>query len=172
METVFWWFLIGGAMFTLVSVLIGDIIGSLLDGAFDLPGMDWLSPVVITGSATTFGGAGILLSKYTGLGHTSIVALSLLIAAAMAVLVFLTFVKPMANSEVSNGYSMQELTGKIGEVTIPVPEAGYGEVMIKMGAGNIIHIASSFDQCLLSAGTRIVVIEVAEGVLRVSQLDT
>ncbi|MBE0342489.1 protease, partial [Paenibacillus sp. 28ISP30-2] len=35
-----------------------------------------------------------------------------------------------------------------------------------------IHTASSFDHKPLAAGTRIVVVEVAEGVVRVAYLDT
>lgn len=38
METIFWWLLAGGAIFTVVSVLIGDVLGSWLDGALELPG--------------------------------------------------------------------------------------------------------------------------------------
>lgn len=60
---------------------------------------------------------------------------------------------------------------RIGEVTIPIPESGFGEVMIKLGAGNTLHIASSFDRCLLAAGTRVVVVDVFDGVLRVAKLD-
>lgn len=171
LETVFWGFLIGGALFTIVSVLIGDVLGSWLDGVFDLAGIDWLNPVVLAGAATTFGGAGILLSKYTNLGSTAVLVAALLIAFLVAVVVFLAFVKPMMNSEVSTGFSMKELGGKIGEITIPVPAKGFGEVMVKLGAANTIHTASSFEHKPLAAGTRVVVIEVTDGVLVVSDLN-
>ncbi|MFB5762201.1 protease [Paenibacillus medicaginis] len=159
METLFWCFLIGGALFTIVTVFIGDVLG------------DWFKPIVVAGAGTAFGGAGILLLKYTALGNGAVFAISLLIAVAAALLVLFGFVFPAANSEVSMGFSMQELEGKIGEVTIPVPETGYGEVMIKLGAANTIHTASSFDGMPLSAGTRIVVVKVSDGVVRVSDLE-
>lgn len=172
METIFWWILAGGAIFTVISVLIGDVLGSWLDGALELPGLDWFRPVVLLGSITAFGGAGVLLTKYTGLSTGWIVVFALGVALVIGILVFFAFIKPMSNSEVSSGFSMSELTGRIGEVTIPVPEVGYGEVMIRLGAGNTIHTASSFDHKPLAAGARIVVVEVAEGVVRVAYLDT
>ncbi|MGG1651161.1 protease [Paenibacillus sp. NRS-1780] len=171
METIFWWLLAGGAIFTVVSVLIGDVLGGWLDG-LEMPSLDWFRPVVLLGAMTTFGGAGVLLTKYTGLSMSRVVLLALAIAFVVGVLVFFAFIKPVANSEVSSGFSMRELTGKIGEVTVPVPEVGYGEVMIRLGAGNTIHTASSFDHKPLAAGTRIVVVEVAEGVVHVAYLDT
>lgn len=57
METIFWWLLAGGAIFTVVSVLIGDVLGGWLDGALELPGLDWFRPVVLLGAMTAFGGA-------------------------------------------------------------------------------------------------------------------
>jgi len=171
METVFWCFLIGGVLFTLITVFIGDVLGDWLEASFEFPGLDWLKPIVIAGAGTAFGGAGILLSKYTSLGSGAVLAVSLLIAVATALLLFFGFVIPAANSETSTGFSMRELEGKIGEVTIPVPGKGYGEVMIKFGAANTIHTASSFDGMPLSAGTRIVVVKVSDGVVSVSGLE-
>lgn len=71
----------------------------------------------------------------------------------------------------SNGFSMNELPGRIGEVTVPVPAAGYGEIMVKFGAGNSLHTAASFEQHLLPAGIKVVVVEVREGVALVSEFE-
>ena len=45
------------------------------------------------------------------------------------------YIRPMERSENSSGYSMNELTGLIGEVLVPIPVVGFGEVMVKAGAG-------------------------------------
>lgn len=66
---------------------------------------------------------------------------------------------------------MSDLPGKIGEITIPVPAAGYGEIMVKFGAGNSLHTAASFDHELLPAGIKVVVVEVREGVALVSEFE-
>lgn len=77
----------------------------------------------------------------------------------------------MENSENSTGYSIKELPGKLGEVTVPIPEQGFGEVMVNFVAGNTLHIASSWDQRHIPAGTKVVVIDTEDGVVKVSELE-
>ncbi|MNR65952.1 putative membrane protein YuaF [compost metagenome] len=66
---------------------------------------------------------------------------------------------------------MNELPGKIGEITVPVPAQGYGEIMVKFGAGNSLHTAASFEHQPLPAGIKVVVVEVREGVALVSEFE-
>ncbi|GIP24964.1 hypothetical protein J23TS9_00940 [Paenibacillus sp. J23TS9] len=171
METLFWSCLAGGILFAAVSVLLGDLVSHALDGLLDFMSVDFLKPMVIASAVTVFGGAGILLAHYTVWSGFVVVLLSVVIAVVISALVYFFYVKPMDNSENSTGYSIRELSGRIGEVTIPIPETGYGEVMIKLGAGNTLHIASSLERHQLSAGTRVVVVDVQDGVLRVTNLD-
>ncbi|MFF2909085.1 protease [Paenibacillus sp. NPDC057934] len=171
MQTLYLGCLALGVIFAIVSVLVGDLIGSALDGIFDIVSFDFLNPTVVAGAVTVFGGAGILLTRYSTLDDGPIVALSLLTAAFMGVLLFLGFVKPMDKSQTSNGFSMQELPGMIGEITVPIPAKGYGEIMVKFGAGNSLHTASSFDHRPLLAGTKVVVVDVNEGVALVSEFE-
>ncbi|AKG33980.1 hypothetical protein [Paenibacillus durus] len=160
-----------GILFAIVSLLAGDLIGHALGGMLDFLSFDVLSPSVLAGGITVFGGAGILLSRYSGLEDGAVLILSLLISFFMSMLLYMGFVKPMDKSEVSTGFSMSELPGKIGEITVPVPAQGFGEVMVKFGAANTLHTASSFDRCPLSVGTKVVVVEVSEGVAFVSELE-
>lgn len=171
MQTLYLDCLALGVIFAVVSVVVGDLIGSALDGIFDIVSFDFLSPTVLAGGVTVFGGAGILLTRYSGLETGPVLALSLLIAAFMGVLLYLGVVKPMDKSEVSNGFSMRDLPGKIGEITVPVPAQGYGEIMVKFGAGNSLHTAASFDQQPLPAGIKVVVVEVREGVALVTEFE-
>ncbi|WP_211747516.1 protease [Paenibacillus sp. Marseille-Q4541] len=171
METLYWSCLIGGALFAVIGVLFGDLLDGLLEGAAELPGFDFLNTTVLASMVTVFGGAGILLFRYTELGTAQHVLLSLLIGLLGGVLVFFAYIRPARNSEVSTGFSMKELTGKMGEITIPVPAKGYGEVMIKLVSGNTIHTAMSFEAKPILAGTQVVVVEVADGVVHVAELD-
>lgn len=171
MQTLYLGCLALGVIFAVVSVLVGDLIGNALHGVFDIVSFDFLNPTVLAGGITVFGGAGVLLTRYSGLEDGAILALSLLIAAFMAVLLFLAVIKPMDKSEVSTGFSMQDLPGRIGEITVPVPATGYGEVMVRFGAGNSLHTAASFEQLSLPAGSKVVVIEVKEGVALVSEFE-
>lgn len=169
MESIYWGCLIGGAIFAVVSLVLGDLIDGLLDGAFELPGVDFFKPVVLAGSITAFGGAGIMLTRYSAVSAMTGLILSLLIGIAAAMLVFFAYIKPMRNSDVSIGFSMNDLSGKIGEITIPVPEKGFGEVMIRFASGSTIQTASSFEHRPIAAGARVVIVDVVDGVLRVSE---
>ncbi|GIO98143.1 hypothetical protein J14TS5_32290 [Paenibacillus lautus] len=171
MEALYWGCLIGGVIFAIVTVVLGDILSSALDGLLDFLSVDFFNPVVIAGGITVFGGTGIMLTKYTELAAGAHVTLSVLAAIVISILVYFGYVKPMANSENSTGFSIKELAGMIGVITVPLPAEGFGEVMVKVGAGNTTHIASSFDRQSLPAGVRVVVVDVVEGVLRVSELE-
>jgi membrane protein implicated in regulation of membrane protease activity len=170
MEGVFWGCFIGGAVFALVSTLLGVFIGSLIDGVFDLVSIDFFKPIISASAITTFGGSGILLSRYTGLGNTIIIIFSILIALLLSVVVYFIYVKPMENSENSIGFSEMDLPGKLGEVTIPIAATGFGEIMIKQVAGNTLHIASSWDKREIPVGREVVVVDIKDGVTLVSEL--
>lgn|GEM_PF-635905 len=176
METLFLSCLVGGIVFAIVSVLFGDLLSSALGGALDflsLDGYHVFNPTLIFSWITVFGGSGILLHRYTDAGNFAVVMLSILIATLLAWCIYFLYVRPMARSEHSIAYSIQELTGAIAEVLVPIPEQGFGEIILKVGAGVNHHIASSFDGTALPAETRVVVVEVdaREGVLLVSKFD-
>lgn len=171
MEALFWGCLAGGALFAIVTVLLGDVLSGALDGMLDFLSVDFFKPVVLAAGITVFGGTGLMLVKYTELTALPQVLISLMSAVLVSIAVLFGYVKPMENSENSTGFSMAELAGRIGEVTVPLPETGYGEVMVRVGAGNTLHTASSFDRVPLAAGSRVVVVEVSDGVLRVSELE-
>ncbi|UJF33126.1 NfeD family protein [Paenibacillus hexagrammi] len=170
MTELYWSCLAGGVLFAIVSVILGDVISHALDGIFDFLSLDVLKPMVLASAITGFGGAGILLGKYTAAGSWFVLLLSLLAALLIAVLVFFLYVRPMENSENSTGYSIHQLSGKIGEVTVPIPAKGYGEVMIRVGAGNTQHTAVSFERVEIPAGSKIVVVDVKNDALYVSSL--
>ncbi|WP_379133254.1 protease [Paenibacillus sp. sgz500958] len=171
MEALYLGCLALGVIFAVVSLLVGDLIGDALGGMFHIVSIDFLSPTVIAGAVTVFGGAGILLTRYTELENGAVIVLSLLTASFMGVVMYLGFVRPMEKSEVSTGFSMTDLPGKLGEVMVPVPAMGFGEIMVKFGAGHSLHTAASFDQVLIPAGCKVVVVDVKEGVALVSEFE-
>ncbi|MFD1955104.1 hypothetical protein ACFSL6_13225 [Paenibacillus thailandensis] len=82
MEGLFWGCLAGGILFAVVTVILGDLISNALDGALDflsLDGFPWLDPMTIVGTITIFGGAGLLLTEYTGLSGGTAALLALLV---------------------------------------------------------------------------------------------
>lgn len=170
MLQVYWTCFIGGVLFALVTLILGDIIGHLFGSFFDSLSMhhlDVLQPVVLVGGITIFGGAGIMLSQYTHLASLPAVAISCMISVIISILIYFSYVKPMKNCENSTGFSIKDLVGKIAEVTVPIPVGGYGEVVVKVGAGNTNQIAASLEQAEIPAGVRVVVGKEEDGILYV-----
>lgn len=170
MLEIYWSCLIGGALFALVIVFLGDLIGHVFDGFLDFLSMDhldFMSPTVIVGGITVFGGTGIMLSKYTSLETLAVAVLALTMSIFISALLYFAYVRPMKNSENSTAFYAQDLVGKIGEVNIPIPKKGFGEVILRVGAGNTNQIAGSFDGEELPAGIKVVVADVKEGILYV-----
>nr|WP_308858212.1 NfeD family protein [Paenibacillus sp. R14(2021)] len=145
-----------------------------LDGMLDFLSLDGhpiLQPMAIVGGITVFGGAGLLLEHHTSLGNAIVILLAILCGCMAAAGIYILYVRPMERSENSTGYSMQELNGAIGEVTVPIPAAGFGEVSVKVLAGLTYHIAASFDGVLIPLGTRVVVVRIDAHTLLVSKLE-
>lgn len=168
MLQLYWTCFAGGILFTLVTVVLGDMISHAVNGALDFLSADWLNPTVLVGGITAFGGAGIVLSGHTALAWPVVALLAGMAAAAAGALLYFASVKPLKNCENSTAYSMERLIGKMGEVITPIPAKGYGEVLLKVGAGHANHIAASFDRTDIQAGARVVVVEVRDGTVYVS----
>ena len=175
LEALFWACLIGGVVYAVVTIVFGDALSDALDGALDFlspDGLDWLHPMTIVGGITVFGGAGLLLDRYTSLAAGAVIVVALLAAIVIGAGVYFFYVRPMRSSENSTGYSVEEMPGKMAEVLVPIPADGYGEVMIRMGAAGVTNrTAASFDGLPVEAGAHVVVVEVRDGTLYVSKLD-
>lgn len=174
METLFLSCLALGILFAVVSVIFGDWLSQAMEGALDflsLEGPAFLSPMTLFGGITAFGGAGLMLTRYTSLTPWIVVLLAIVIALVIGAAVFFLYVRPMENSENSIAFTLQSLSGALGEVTVPIPAAGYGEVMIRAGAGVTNQIAASFDRQPIASDAKVVVVEVKDNVLYVSEVN-
>lgn len=172
MIDLYWGCLIAGVLFTLVTVVAGDFISNLLDGALDFLSLDFLKPVTLGGAVTSFGGAGILLTTYSAIPWPAALTASLVIAVCTAIASYYVYVRPMRNAETSTAFSHRGLIGRTGEVIVPVPAAGCGEVLLSTVGGVTNQIAESFDGEPIQGGTKVVVVETRDGALLVSPLDT
>ncbi|OZC02216.1 hypothetical protein [Rubricoccus marinus] len=175
MTTIYWFCLGGGLAFSLLLVLLDGLLdGALeaLDGAIDAFDIDGVfDPLSFVAGLTVFGGAGLVLDEYVGLGTTPEVVIAAAVGLVSAVALHLVYVKPMKQSENSTGFSQAEYVGKTGEANTSIPASGYGEVVVKMGASTTFQTAASFDGSLIPDSTPIVVVEVArDGTLLVAPL--
>lgn len=177
MLEIYWGCLIGGSLFTLLAVVIGEVAGG---GHHDLPhgemhGGDhllaFLRPTVIVSAITAFGGAGILLSRYGPASAAMGFVLALGAGIVVGLMIYFFYIKPMRKTENSVGYSMNDLVGMTGEVLTPIPERGYGEVIVKVGASHTAQIAASFDSTSIPSGSTVVVVQADRDTLYVTSLD-
>jgi membrane-bound ClpP family serine protease len=174
MIEIFWGCLIAGALFAVVSFIAGDFFHHGLDGAAHGLGadhLDFLNPTVIASAVTIFGGAGVLLERYTALETGPVITVSAAVSVVLSVILHFVYIRPMRNAENSVGFSITEMVGQVGKITIPIPATGYGEVMIQMGAGNACQVASTGDGESIPAGSQVVVVEIVDNVLIVARFD-
>jgi membrane protein implicated in regulation of membrane protease activity len=166
MIEIYWICLIIGVVAASLSLLVGDLFDGAVGGLFD--SFEAIHPLPLLSGTTVFGTAGLILSIYLGLDPVAAALPALAIAVVVSVLMHFVVVRPMRQAENSLGYSMQELTGKMGEVTVPISSSGYGEVMVRIGSVPTFQLAGSFDGDELPEGMSIVVVEVRDGAVYVA----
>lgn len=168
--TIFWYCFWGGLVTSLVIWLLGDWLGGLLDGIWDIAS-SLFQPVTLVGAVTAFGAAGLILSESTPLTGVLLIASSLAIAVIAFILLYYLVVRPVADAESSSAFRLQDLIGRQGEVLVTIPDKGCGEVLIWTGSSNTNQIASSHGGESIPSGTRIVVRHVEDSVLWVTPVD-
>lgn len=175
MLELYWICLIIGVVFALVTVMLGELIDSALDGLLDFLHLDFghvLRPLVLIGGLVGFGGAGVVMTQVLFLAQIVVLGISLIIGFIFAVLMYVVFIKPMQKAENTSGFSIRDLIGYPGEVITPIPANGCGEVLLKIGAGHTNQIAESVTQSEIPNGVRIVVVDVGkDGTLYVTPFD-
>lgn len=163
--------LIGGLLFALVSLLFSGIGGHHPDVGHPDPEhgihLDFLKPVVIVSAIAGFGGTGLMLDRLVDLPAALEAVIAAVSGIALSAGVWFLTVRPMRNAEQSIGYTLAELQGKVGDVVTTIPERGYGEIVVRMGAGLTARPAVSAEGERIAAGTRVVIVEVEGGELRV-----
>ena len=173
MTTLFWICLGGGLVVSVALFFVHDYLGDALDGAFDALAIDgFIDPLSLVAGVSVFGGAGIVLSTYTGLSPAATVAVAVLVAVVFAVAMHLVYVAPMKRSENSTAFSVREYAGRTGELTTSLTASGHGEVIVRMGASTTFQTARSFTGEPIPVGARVVVVEVTpDGTLLVAPAD-
>lgn len=77
----------------------------------------------------------------------------------------------MSNAESSTSISVYDLEGKIGEVITTIPATGMGEVFVSSSSGSRSETAISFDDTEIKQGKNVVIVEVKDHILYVSEID-
>lgn len=158
-ESFYLYALIISAAVTILYLLFGDFLDGLLEG--------FINPVLILAFITFTAASGYLFELLSNLNHLIIIIISIIIALVLDIFLNVFVLIPLSKAEESLVYTTSSLRGRVGEVIIPIPVDGFGEVMIKGNSGTIAKSAASFENKAINEGEKVLIVEVKNGVLKV-----
>src|SRR5438067_3730855 len=150
--------LVGGAML-LLTLIVDDIFGSLLGAihlGFDVAGV---SPTpLLLGFISMFGVGGLfgLHSLGAGVGGAT---LSGVVAGALGSGVVFGAFKILRQAESSESFSLQDMVGSTGRVSVAIPANKFGTVMISFAGAS--HNMTATSDSEIPAGKQVNVVAVA-----------
>jgi membrane protein implicated in regulation of membrane protease activity len=155
-----------GGILLLITVLLDDIVGGLLDFlhiGFDLGGVT-LMPLLL-GFVSMFGVGGLFGTQVFGMtaGPASIVGLIFGIIGAGVVWFMFSFLR---RAEAPPAFSLRELVGQRGRVTVAISAGRSGSVLLSYGGST--HDLSATADSDIAAGSVVLVTDVAGSVLLVT----
>lgn len=153
--------------------MLGEIFGHWLDGitnTLHLGHLDFLQPLIIVGGITAFGASGLFYSSYFGMNGLALAGISFITTILISFLIYFLHLRKMKNTESSIAYSIQDMLGKIATVNVPIPEEGYGEIIVRGRTGTMGFTAISVDKVHLKQGTRVVIVQLEGKIYAVSEL--
>jgi membrane-bound ClpP family serine protease len=159
LQTIYLYGLIISGAVTILYLFFGDVLSGALDGIFN--------PTLVFSFISIFSAGGYLGEMFTSFHSGWIAAFSAAIALILVTLLNVFILVPISNAEESLAYKETDLRGRIGTVITPIPEDGYGEVLIENVSGRISKPAVSFKKKELPNGTKVLIIDVVNGVLQV-----
>ncbi|WP_084543494.1 hypothetical protein [Gracilibacillus kekensis] len=146
------------------------MLDGILDSIFDSLG-EFFNPLLVFGTLSVVAGSGVLWTKYSQTNPVYVLLISVLTGIGAYILIYHFLVIPMSNAESSTSISVNDLKGRTGEVITTIPATGMGEVLIPSSQGSRHETALSFDRQEIKQGKTIVVVEVKDQLLYVSELE-
>jgi hypothetical protein len=153
-----WVIIFGGATF--LFILFNDIFSGL-----ELP--DIFNPTLIFSYLTVFFASGFLLESLSGLNAGLCAGISLIISFTIVTLLNVFVLIPISSAEESLTFHDNDLRGRVGRVLTSIPVDGFGEVLIESISGSIAKTAASFKNEGIVSDTKVLIIEVKNGVIYV-----
>lgn len=166
LETIYLVTLIVVGCFTVVYLFFSD----MLDGAFE--GIPFFDPAVILSFITITSASGYLFEKFTQLSSILILIISCIISAIISLLLYFLILVPLKSAEVSLAYTEESLGGQIGKVIVPIPQDGYGEIVIETVNGIISKRATGLDNEKIEYGAEVLIIEAKDGTVYVKEYES
>lgn len=161
LETVYLYTLVISGGLTLFLILFNDVFAGI-------DGPDFLNPVLIVAFMAVFSASGFIFEKVSSLQELLAAGLSALIGLLIVSLLNIFVLIPLASAEESLSFHESALKGRVGRVLTSVPEDGFGEVLIEGNSGSIAKPAASFENEGIPALTRVLIVDVKNGILYVT----
>ncbi len=167
-NTIFVICLAVGGILLLLTVLLDDILGGVLDFLhidFDLGGVT-LMPLLLAFVAM-FGVGGLIGTEAMGLdaGPASLVGAVFGLLGAGIVFAMFSFLK---RAEAQQPFSLKDMVGQHGRVTVGIPAGRNGSIFLSFGGGS--HELTATADAEIPAGATVVVIDTVGGTLIVRRL--
>lgn len=160
-DTIYLTLLIIAGSLTILYLFFGYI----LEGIGDALG--FFNPVLILSFITFFSASGYILEFITPFHSLLIVAISIFLALVLDTLLNIFILIPLSSAEESLSYTEDSLKGRVGKIIIPIPEDGFGEIIIKSKFGVISKPAASYEKENIKQGMKVLVLKIEKGVLYV-----
>lgn len=162
LDQLYWWVLIIAGLGTFLYMLFSDAF-NFFEG--------WFNPAVILSFLALGAGIGLILNALAQVSPMIGLAVALVGSFALTTLLYLFVLLPLSNAEESIGMTDESLVGLVGRLTVPVPEGGYGEVLVESVIGSILKTAQSVDGKAIPSDCRVVIIEVKRNIAVVMEYD-
>jgi membrane-bound ClpP family serine protease len=157
--------LVAAGLATVLYLFFGDV----ADGAGEA--LPFLNPAVILAFITFMSASGFIFENVTGMGSVTILAVSAGISAVLSFLLYFFVLLPLRSAESSTAYTEQSLLGQVGRVITPVPEDGFGEVVIETVNGLISKRAAGLENAAIDYDREVLIIEIRDGTLIVKEYE-
>ncbi len=150
--------LVGGGLL-LLTLIVDDIFGGLLSAihlGFDVAGV---SPTpLLLGFVSMFGVGGLFGLHSLGLGPGGASLTGVVAGALGSGVVFVAF-KALRSAESSDAFSLQDMIGSTGRVSVAIPANRFGSVLISFAGAS--HNMTATADTEIPAGKQVKVISVA-----------
>ncbi|NTU27284.1 hypothetical protein HPX95_14030 [Bacillus tequilensis] len=160
-QTIYLYVLIIAGSLTLLLLFFGDVLAGLSEG------IPFLNPTLVLAFFTCFSAGGYIGELVLPLSSLLIALFSCILSIMLVVLLHVFVLVPLSSAEESLAYKEDDLRGRVGKVITAVPVDGFGEVVIEGIGGTISKSAVSFENQQIGYGTRVLVVDVKNGVLSV-----
>lgn len=166
MDTITAIFFYGFIIFTALTLLY-VLFSDFFDGMFDIGEAHFINPTMLFSFGAIFFGSGLFFELKTDLVSWLVILISIVISVILVSLLHVFIFAPIKKAEQSTAYSINDYVGKIGTLTVSIPQDGLGQVSIQDVMGYQSYPAKTKDGSAMDEATEVRVIRVEDGVFYV-----